>query len=266
MNGQLPYFAPMPLIASLTDPIVEVAVDVVDAMGLPGVFVLMVLESACIPVPSEATMLFAGFNVSRGEYSLLAATAVGSAREPGRARGSPTGSAAPAAWTSSRSTGRSCTSSSRTSSGRTAGSSATATPPSSSPGCCRSSGRSSRCPPASRGCRSGASASSRSWAACPWVLMLDLHRQGGRRQLGRVEGQPPLRRLRGRGGDRDRGRLARRPQPSPRPARRGLIRYLAALAKPPERTYCESKAGDTPCPSRAPFHPPASRPHPRTLA
>jgi membrane protein DedA with SNARE-associated domain len=68
----------MPFLASLTDPIVEVAVDVVDAMGLPGVFVLMVLESACIPVPSEATMLFAGFNVSRGEYSLLAATLVGS--------------------------------------------------------------------------------------------------------------------------------------------------------------------------------------------
>src|ERR687890_1072048 len=77
MNGQLPYPAPMPLIASLTDPIVEVAVDVVDAMGLPGVFVLMLLESACIPVPSEATMLFAGFNVSRGEYSLIAATLVG---------------------------------------------------------------------------------------------------------------------------------------------------------------------------------------------
>ena len=65
-------------IASLTDPIVDFAVDVVDAMGLTGVFVLMVLESACIPVPSEATMLFAGFNVSDGEYSLFAATAVGS--------------------------------------------------------------------------------------------------------------------------------------------------------------------------------------------
>ncbi len=52
--------------------------DVVDALGLPGVFVLMLLESACIPVPSEATMLFAGFNVSDGEYSLFAATAVGS--------------------------------------------------------------------------------------------------------------------------------------------------------------------------------------------
>jgi membrane protein DedA with SNARE-associated domain len=65
-------------IASITDPIVNVAVDVVDAIGLWGVFILMVLESACIPVPSEATMLFAGFNVSDGQYSLFAAVAVGS--------------------------------------------------------------------------------------------------------------------------------------------------------------------------------------------
>jgi membrane protein DedA with SNARE-associated domain len=64
--------------ASLTDPLVNAAVDVVDALGLGGVFVLMVLESACIPVPSEATMLFAGFNVSDGHYSLFAAVAVGS--------------------------------------------------------------------------------------------------------------------------------------------------------------------------------------------
>src|SRR4051794_9078907 len=67
----------MLLLASLTDPIVNAAVDVVKAMGLPGVFLLMVAESACIPVPSEATMLFAGFNVANGEYSLIAATAVG---------------------------------------------------------------------------------------------------------------------------------------------------------------------------------------------
>jgi membrane protein DedA with SNARE-associated domain len=67
----------MPLIASITDPIVNVAVDVVDAMGLPGVFLLMVAESACIPVPSEATMLFAGFNVSSGDFSLGAAVAAG---------------------------------------------------------------------------------------------------------------------------------------------------------------------------------------------
>jgi membrane protein DedA with SNARE-associated domain len=68
----------MTVIASITDPLVNAAVDVVDALGLPGVFVLMFAESACIPIPSEATMLFAGFNVSNGEYSLFAATAVGS--------------------------------------------------------------------------------------------------------------------------------------------------------------------------------------------
>ncbi len=65
--------------ASLTDPIVEFAVDVIDALGLPGIFILMLAESACIPIPSETTFLFAGFNVSRGEYSLLAVVTVGTA-------------------------------------------------------------------------------------------------------------------------------------------------------------------------------------------
>ena len=67
----------MPVFASLTDPIVELAVDVIDALGLPGIFVLMVAESACIPIPSEATFLFAGFNVANGEYSMFAVVAVG---------------------------------------------------------------------------------------------------------------------------------------------------------------------------------------------
>jgi membrane protein DedA with SNARE-associated domain len=66
----------MLILASITDPIVNFAVDVVGEFGLPGIFVLMVLESACIPVPSEATMLLAGFNVSLGEYSLVAAVTV----------------------------------------------------------------------------------------------------------------------------------------------------------------------------------------------
>ncbi len=68
----------LPLLASITDPIVDFAVQVVGDLGLLGIFVLMVLESACIPIPSEATMLFAGFNVAEGEYSLLMATAVAS--------------------------------------------------------------------------------------------------------------------------------------------------------------------------------------------
>src|SRR5829696_7597443 len=58
-------------VASLTEPIVDAATDFIDAVGAFGVFVLMTLESACIPVPSEAIMLFAGFNVSQGEMTLL---------------------------------------------------------------------------------------------------------------------------------------------------------------------------------------------------
>src|SRR5262249_53272017 len=63
--------------ASITDPLVQFAVDVIDKLGLVGVFVLMVAESACLPIPSEGTMLFAGFNVAEGEWSLFAVTAVG---------------------------------------------------------------------------------------------------------------------------------------------------------------------------------------------
>jgi membrane protein DedA with SNARE-associated domain len=63
--------------ASITDSLVQFAVDLVDKAGLLGIFLLMVAESACIPIPSEATMLFAGFNVSEGHYSLFAVTLVG---------------------------------------------------------------------------------------------------------------------------------------------------------------------------------------------
>ena len=67
----------MLVLASVTDKLAEFATNVVGDLGLPGVFLLMTLESACIPIPSEATMLFAGFNVHEGEYSLFAVTAVG---------------------------------------------------------------------------------------------------------------------------------------------------------------------------------------------
>jgi membrane protein DedA with SNARE-associated domain len=64
-------------IASITDRLVEVAVNVVGDLGVLGVFALMVPESACVPIPSEATMLFAGFNVARGEYPLWAPVLAG---------------------------------------------------------------------------------------------------------------------------------------------------------------------------------------------
>jgi membrane protein DedA with SNARE-associated domain len=61
----------------IVDPIVDVAVDVIDALDYAGVFFLMLLESACIPVPSEAIMLFAGFNVDAGNMTLFGIVAAG---------------------------------------------------------------------------------------------------------------------------------------------------------------------------------------------
>jgi membrane protein DedA with SNARE-associated domain len=61
----------------IVDPIVDLATSFIDSVGLLGVFLLMLLESACIPVPSEAIMLFAGFNVSEGNMTLVGIVTAG---------------------------------------------------------------------------------------------------------------------------------------------------------------------------------------------
>ena len=51
-------------------------VSVISASGYWGVLLLMAIESACIPLPSEVIMPFAGYLVSTGRFDLyLAATA-----------------------------------------------------------------------------------------------------------------------------------------------------------------------------------------------
>jgi membrane protein DedA with SNARE-associated domain len=47
----------------------HVMTDYLGQYGYQAVFVLMVLESACIPIPSEVTMVFGGFLVSRGDLN-----------------------------------------------------------------------------------------------------------------------------------------------------------------------------------------------------
>jgi membrane protein DedA with SNARE-associated domain len=54
----------MLVLASISESLVNLAWHFVRDAGLPAVFVLMVAESACVPIPSEATMLFAGFAVA----------------------------------------------------------------------------------------------------------------------------------------------------------------------------------------------------------
>ena len=59
------------------DPIVNVATDFIGSAGVVAVFLLMALESACIPIPSEAIMLFAGFSVSEGELTMFGIVTAG---------------------------------------------------------------------------------------------------------------------------------------------------------------------------------------------
>lgn len=54
----------MPVLTSVTESLFTFAWHLVREGGLPAIFVLMLAESACIPIPSEATMMFAGFAVA----------------------------------------------------------------------------------------------------------------------------------------------------------------------------------------------------------
>ena len=54
-------------------------ITVIQQFGLLGVFALMVPESACIPVPSEVTLLFSGFAVSQHLMSFWLAVAAATA-------------------------------------------------------------------------------------------------------------------------------------------------------------------------------------------
>jgi membrane protein DedA with SNARE-associated domain len=57
--------------AALLDPIVNLCTDFIGTVGYAGIFMLTMLGSACVPIPSEATMMFAGFKVSDGDFTLF---------------------------------------------------------------------------------------------------------------------------------------------------------------------------------------------------
>jgi len=52
-------------------------VAVISASGYLGIVILMAIESACIPLPSEIIMPFAGYLVSTGRFSLIGAATAG---------------------------------------------------------------------------------------------------------------------------------------------------------------------------------------------
>lgn len=49
----------------------------IDLMGYYGVVLMMAIESACIPLPSEIIMPFSGYLVSKGQFSLIGVSFAG---------------------------------------------------------------------------------------------------------------------------------------------------------------------------------------------
>ncbi|WP_424354507.1 DedA family protein [Methanobacterium sp. MBAC-LM] len=62
---------------SIIELVSNFAIDIIGRLGYWGVFIGMTIESACIPLPSEVIMPFAGFAVSEGKMTLLGIGIVG---------------------------------------------------------------------------------------------------------------------------------------------------------------------------------------------
>ncbi|GAB4316399.1 MAG: DedA family protein [Methanobacteriaceae archaeon] len=62
---------------SIVEYISELAIHLIENLGYWGVFIGMTLESACIPIPSEVIMPFAGYVVYEGKMTLIGITVVG---------------------------------------------------------------------------------------------------------------------------------------------------------------------------------------------
>ena len=62
---------------SIVEYLSEVAIYLIHTLGYWGVFLGMTLESACIPLPSEIIMPFAGYVAWQGQMTLIGITLVG---------------------------------------------------------------------------------------------------------------------------------------------------------------------------------------------
>lgn len=66
------------MIASIIGVLAEFIIDGISALGYWGVGLMMAIESACIPLPSEIIMPFSGYLVIGGQFTLWGVTLAGS--------------------------------------------------------------------------------------------------------------------------------------------------------------------------------------------
>ena len=65
-------------VIEILKPIVEFITSFIASLGYPGIFILMILESALIPIPSEIIMPFSGFLVTTGKLGFIGVVLAGS--------------------------------------------------------------------------------------------------------------------------------------------------------------------------------------------
>lgn len=65
------------MIEQIIEPLATFITNWIASLGYPAIFVLMTLESALIPIPSEVTMPFAGFLVGIGKFNFWLVVLIG---------------------------------------------------------------------------------------------------------------------------------------------------------------------------------------------
>ena len=68
----------MSVVFDIIRPLIEFIISFISRVGYLGIFSLMVLESAMIPIPSEIFMPFSGFLVSAGKFGPILVVLAGS--------------------------------------------------------------------------------------------------------------------------------------------------------------------------------------------
>jgi len=67
------------MVTRILEALAGFVIYVISTMGLPGIVLLMAIESACIPLPSEVIMPFSGYLVFTGKFSLWSVALAGAA-------------------------------------------------------------------------------------------------------------------------------------------------------------------------------------------
>lgn len=68
----------MSITFEILKPFIDFVVWIISNLGYPGIFFLMVLDSAMIPIPSEIILVFSGYLISSGEFEPISVILIGS--------------------------------------------------------------------------------------------------------------------------------------------------------------------------------------------